>query len=169
VFKSLKIKPKTFFGTLKTAPFLNKPVHLYRLFDKPEQPAEKTGEDLESYTKRHAKPLRTTSSNSQYFNIHDTSELANFDPEIDLHIEKLTESWRKMPNSDILKTQLLHFENFISKAIRLGVPRVFVIHGVGEGKLRDAIATRLMQNPDVQTFKNEYHPRYGWGATEVIF
>ncbi|RME96879.1 MAG: hypothetical protein D6772_11235, partial [Bacteroidetes bacterium] len=57
---------------------------------------------------------------------------------------------------------------YLDQAIRLGAERVFVIHGVGEGKLRDAIAERLRQNPQVVDFKNEYHPRYGFGATEVI-
>ncbi|RQH21817.1 hypothetical protein D5R40_31195 [Okeania hirsuta] len=47
--------------------------------------------------------------------------------------------------------------------------RVFVIHGVGEGKLRNAIATRLIKYPEVVSFKNEFHPRYGFGATEIIF
>lgn len=170
-FKSLKIKPKTFFSNLRTAPFLNRPVHWYRLFEKPDAaPEEKSGEDLSSYTKRNAKPT-AKSSGLGYRNYHvpDSHELAAFSPEIDLHIEKLTNSWRKLTNGDILKIQLSHFESFIEKAMRLGVDRVFVIHGIGEGKLKDAIATRLLQNPQVNTFKNEFHPRYGWGATEVIF
>ncbi|MCF8244855.1 MAG: Smr/MutS family protein [Saprospiraceae bacterium] len=170
-FKSLKIKPKTFFGNLRTAPFLNKPVHWYRLFEKPEKTEETSSEDLESYTKRHTKPVakQNTSSTRRVFHVPDSNELAAFNPEIDLHIEKLTDNWRKLTSGDILKIQLSHFETFISNAIRLGVERVFVIHGVGEGKLRNAIATRLMQNPEINTFKNEFHHRYGWGATEVIF
>ena len=172
VYKSLKIKPKTFFGNLRTAPFLNKPVHWYRLFERPEQTDEEpsSGEDLSSYTKRNARPTAKPSSSAyRSFHVPDTHELAAFEPEIDLHIEKLTSSWRKLTSGDIIKIQITHFEAFIEKAIRLGVERVFVIHGVGEGKLKDAIATRLMQNPEVNTFKNEYHHRYGWGATEVIF
>jgi hypothetical protein len=171
-FKSLKIKPKTFFGSLRTAPFLNRPVHWYRLFEKPEQTPEESGEDLSSYTKRNAKPVAKAvaggGSNYRSYHVPDTHELAHFVPEIDLHIEKLTDSWRKLTNGDILKIQLSHFESFLEKAQRLGVERVFIIHGVGEGKLKDAIATRLLQNPQVNTFKNEFHPRYGWGATEVI-
>jgi hypothetical protein len=171
-FKSLKIKPKTFFGNLRTAPFLNRPVHWYRMFEKPEQTSQNISEDLASYTKRNAKPTaRVGSSNASHRNyqVPDTNELAHFTPEIDLHIEKLTNSWRKLTSGDILKIQLSHFESFLNKAQRLGVERVFIIHGVGEGKLKDAIATRLIQNPGVNTFKNEFHPRYGWGATEVIF
>lgn len=168
VFKSLKIKAKSFFNNQRTAPLLNKIVHLYRLFEKPE-PLKPAGEDLQSYTKRHVKPRWQSTDSLKKLSVYDSKELAEFEPEIDLHIEKLTENWRKMSNAEIVRLQMSHFEKFIQKAIRLGVPRVFVIHGIGEGKLRDAIATSLMQNPDVQTFKNEYHHRYGWGATEVIF
>ena len=64
---------------------------------------------------------------------------------------------------------MLHFQRFLDNAIKLGVPRVFVIHGVGEGKLREAIAARLAENPNVSKFKNEFHHKYGYGATEVIF
>ncbi|MCU0349058.1 MAG: hypothetical protein MUC59_19115, partial [Saprospiraceae bacterium] len=64
VHKSLKIKPKTFFGNLRTAPFLNKPVHWYRLFERPEQQAEQPGEDLSSYTKRNATPSSKPSTKS---------------------------------------------------------------------------------------------------------
>jgi hypothetical protein len=168
VYKSLKIKAKSFFNSQRTAPLINKTVHLFRLFEKPE-PLTSENEDLQAYTKRHAKPSWQTSVQDRFFNIHDTRELAEFEPEIDLHIDKLTDNWQKMSSSEIIRLQMSHFEKFISKAIRLGVPGVFVIHGVGEGKLRDAIATSLMNNPDVETFKNEYHHRYGWGATEVIF
>ncbi len=168
VFKSLKIKAKSFFGTQKTAPFLNRPAHLYRLFEKPEIQDEVKAEDLGEYTKRHSKPAWQLSNNAK-FETFDTAALAAFEPEIDLHIEKLAENWRKLSNAEILRIQLAAFEKYLSKAIRLGVPQVFIIHGVGQGRLRDEIATSLMQNPDVQTFKNEYHHKYGWGATEVIF
>lgn len=168
VFKSLRIKPKSFFGSLRTAPFLNKKVHLYRLFEKPEFAAGKKDEDLQSYTKRHSVPSwKQQLSSLENLSVHDAKELAEFEPEIDLHIEKLREDWRKLSNSEILRIQLSQFDAYLAKAIRLGVPRVFIIHGVGEGVLKNEIATRLLQNPDVQTFKNEYHHKYGWGATEV--
>lgn len=171
IHKSLKIKPKSFFGNLRTAPFLNKVVHWYRLLEKTELDKKpESAEDLETYTKRNARPVaKQTNSHLRSYHVPDTHELAAFNPELDLHIEKLTDTWRKLTSGDIVKIQLSHFEAFISKASRLGVERVFIIHGVGEGKLKDAIATSLMQNPYISTFKNEFHPRYGWGATEVIF
>ena len=169
VSKALKIKAKSFFKTMRTAPLLNQPTHLYRLFEKPDFGKEGQHEDLSAYTKRHAKPAWFKGDDLRSFNSLGTSELANFTREIDLHIEKLQDDWKKMSNAEIITIQLTAFEKYLQQAIRLGAPSVFIIHGVGKGRLRDEIATRLFKNTDVKTFKNEYHPKYGWGATEVIF
>lgn len=166
--KELKIKAKKFFSKTITAPILNRPVHLYRLFDRNEQapqPSEK--EDLKTYTLRKAGPAGRTSAFKRNPS-HEVVELAHFVPEIDLHIEKLLKNPKKMTNAEITRIQLSHFETFMDKALRVGAERVFIIHGVGKGKLRDAIATRLMQMEYVKTFENKFHPRYGFGATEVV-
>lgn len=168
--KSLKIKAQQFFKKVKTAPLLNYPVHLYILFDK--VVGKKKGqkeEDLKSYTQKKVRPIRYQQGDFKKHQVHDVQEYANFSGEIDLHIENLPSRKGKMNNAEKLQLQLEHFDKFMDKAIRLGVPRVFIIHGLGKGKLRDIIASRLIQMPEVKTFKNEYHPRYGWGATEVIF
>ncbi len=167
----IKIKPKQFFKKKRTAPFLNRPAHLYSLFTDFDPPEKESGEDLETYTKKNIRPISKKRKQSyQYSSIPDTEELAQFVPEIDLHLENLmSRSQNKMSNAEKIRIQLSHFDNFIEKAIRLGVDRVFIIHGVGKGRLRDAIASRLIQFPEVKTFKNEFHPRYGYGATEVIF
>ena len=168
--KRLKIKAKQFFKKVLTAPLLNRPTHLYRIFENLESdpnPKNQT-EDLKSYTKRNINPV------SSWLNIgdrmpHEVQEFAEFLPEIDLHIDKLEPNHKKLNKSSILRKQLDHFDAYIDKAIQLGVERVFIIHGIGEGRLRDQIASRLVQIPEVETFKNEYHARYGYGATEVIF
>ncbi|MBK6996084.1 MAG: Smr/MutS family protein [Lewinellaceae bacterium] len=77
--------------------------------------------------------------------------------------------YARLDKGEILRIQLQHCHRFVEKAVRLGAPRVFLIHGVGEGKLKDAIAEQLRANPYVVKFKNEYHHKYGYGATEVIF
>lgn len=168
LFKTLKIKAKQFFKKLITAPLLNRSAHLYIVFGKLEnlnKPHEK--EDLKSYTKRNIVTYKKDNPFRNY-DQHNIKEYAEFSPEIDLHIEKLITTTRKMNNSEIIKIQLNHFEAYLAKAIRLGISPVFIIHGIGKGRLRDEIATRLIQNHDVLTFKNEYHPKYGWGATEVV-
>lgn len=166
--KKLKIKPKTFFKKLKTAPLLNRPVHLYRIFEKLEtRTGKRREEDLQTYTRRNIQP-------TNWFEIgqrmpHEVIELAEFVPEIDLHIDRLAPKMKKKDKAAILRIQLEHFEKYMDQAIRLGVERVFIIHGIGEGRLKNHIASRLIQMPEVKSFKNEYHPRYGYGATEVVF
>ncbi len=168
--KTLRIRPKQFFKRTKTAPLLNRKVHLFLVFepDADQQPPKEEAEDLRDYTRKNYRPkpewqdIRTRMP-------HEVLEMAEFIPEIDLHIEELRSDFKKLSNAEILRIQLFHFDQYMRKAIRLGVERVFIIHGIGKGKLRDSIASRLIQMPEVRSFRNEYHHRYGYGATEVIF
>lgn len=167
--KRLRIKPKQFFSRVTTAPLLNRQVHLFRIFqDLKKSDLGHREEDLRTYTKRNFNPARKWSGAEDRFT-HEVQEFAEFIPELDLHIEQLAPGHAKLTNAEILQIQLQHFDHYLRQAIRLGVERVFIIHGVGKGKLRTAIASRLHQYPEVTNFKNEYHPRYGWGATEVEF
>lgn len=164
----LKIKPKQFFNNLITAPILNVLAHLYVVMDKFEREEKSGDNDLKAFAKQQAKkPQRST--NTVPYKAFDPEALANFNPEIDLHIENLINGYARLDKGEILRIQLQHCQRFVEKAARLGAPRVFIIHGVGEGKLKDAIAAQLRDNPYVHKFKNEYHHKYGYGATEVIF
>lgn len=167
--KVLKIKPKQFFQRIKTAPILNRRVHLYTVFDGKDPIKKSKADSLEEYTKRNLKPIINTPAYVRY-QVHNVKEFAEFIPEIDLHIEHLiSRSTKGMSSSQIIRIQLDHFERYLEKAIRLGVAYVFIIHGLGKGRLKNEIAARLIRHPDVKSFKNEYHPKYGWGATEVRF
>jgi hypothetical protein len=166
--KTFRLKPKVFFKSVKTAPFLNKQVHLFRMFEKLKSKIDRPEEDLKAYTRKNTRPVSHWSDIRQRMP-HEVEEMAAFVPEKDLHIEQLTDDYHKMSNAEILHLQLRHFDEYIRTAIRLGVERVFIIHGIGKGRLRDAIASRLLQMEEVSTFRNEFHPRYGYGATEVIF
>lgn len=88
---------------------------------------------------------------------------------IDLHIEKLVDSWSSMSNFEILSLQLDEFEKFYDQAVLNHLPAVTVIHGVGSGKLKDEIHEKLKYKKEVKNFINQYHPWYGYGATEINF
>ncbi len=172
--KSIKLKPASFFKSVATAPLLNRPVHHYVLFghfEREEKQTKKEDEDIKSYTNRlisSQKKGPIGSHQHRKLQRDEIEELAHFSMETDLHIENLTERWDKMTNGEIIQLQLRHFEQYIDKAYRLGVERVFIIHGLGKGRLRDAIAERLKRDYRVVRFTNEYHPKYGFGATEVV-
>lgn len=167
--KSIKLKPQQFFKKKMTAPLLNKEVHLYVVFENFD-PVVKTSsdEDLKAYAKRRAKENhKPVKNNFRKFNSFNTADFAEFKNELDLHIEKLTDTSKGMRNADMLHLQMRRFQDYMDQAIRLGVPRVFIIHGVGKGRLKNDIHRWLKDNPYVTGFKNEFHPSYGYGATEV--
>lgn len=68
--------------------------------------------------------------------------------------------FKVIPNSELeMKTPLKQYHQ----------PNLIVIHGVGSGKLKDEIHEILKTKKEVKTFVNQYHPNFGYGATEVYF
>lgn len=169
----LKIKPKQFFNRIQTVPILNQQAYNFVMLDRfePRPENEAAKEDLRDYTRQRLgnRPRRSTSpnSNSKQYKPFDIEAFSTFVPEIDLHAETLIPGYQRLDKGEILRLQLQHCTRFLDQAVRLGVHHVFLIHGIGEGKLRDAIKNMLRNRPEVVRYKNEYHPKYGYGATEV--
>ena len=69
----------------------------------------------------------------------------------------------------MLTLQLQTLEKWIDIAVAHHQSSMVVIHGVGSGKLRDEIHEVLRMRREVKSFVNQYHPRYGYGATEIFF
>lgn len=88
---------------------------------------------------------------------------------IDLHIEKLSDNWQKMGNAEKLDLQLKEFEKYYDLALQHHQSILIVVHGVGTGKLRDEIHAILRSKKEVKSFVNQFHPSFGYGATEIYF
>lgn len=88
---------------------------------------------------------------------------------IDLHIEKICDDWQHMSNYEILSLQLKTFEKYYHLSVIHRQPSLIVIHGVGEGVLRNEIHDILRLKKEVKSFVNQFHPAYGYGATEIFF
>jgi dsDNA-specific endonuclease/ATPase MutS2 len=86
--------------------------------------------------------------------------------ELDLHIESLTDDHRGMSNFDIMKTQLQEFKRFFSKAKSNQIEKLVVIHGVGEGVLKNEIRS-FLANQEYIEFYDASYLEYGKGATEI--
>jgi len=86
--------------------------------------------------------------------------------EVDLHIEKLVNSFRGMSNYDILNLQLETAKRQIEFAVRKRLPKIVFIHGVGEGVLK-AELDYLLSRYDNLKFYDANFQKYGVGATEV--
>ena len=88
---------------------------------------------------------------------------------IDLHIEKLSDDWKRLSNFEILTLQLSAFEKYYNLALAHHQPNLIVIHGIGTGKLREEIHEILKSKKEVKSFVNQYHHNFGFGATEIFF
>jgi hypothetical protein len=167
--KTVKIKAKQFVKNLQFIPCISIDAHLFTAFEQVGD-VQNGVDDLKNYTKQVTKTIQLKKQKDDFIR-HDTTpsptEYAAFVPEIDLHIEMLHDNPTTVPADEIIRYQLRAFEFFLDKAVRLNVLKIYAIHGVGKGKLRDSIAARLRRHPDVLMFKNQYHERYGWGATEI--
>jgi len=86
---------------------------------------------------------------------------------IDLHIENLIESHRGMNNSEILNIQMMHFRRFLNTSISKQHRKIVVIHGVGEGVLREEIRRDLNDYHSHLEFYDAPYSEFGYGATEI--
>jgi len=157
---SLKLKAKQLFKKIEETKLKNQPMFSYELFV--EYP-EKFDDEIVDLSKL---------GNAGY-RVYDASKvrehLAPARTVVDLHIEKLTDSWKHLSNFDILTMQLKEFEKFYDLAIAHHQPSLVVIHGVGTGKLRNEIHDILKTKKEVKSFVNQYSADYGYGATEIYF
>ena len=89
--------------------------------------------------------------------------------EIDLHIEKLRDDHLFLNNNEKLDIQLAHFFTNLDAAIVHKLPSIVIIHGVGNGTLRNEIHKAISRHPQVKTFMDARKEKFGYGATEIIF
>ncbi len=86
--------------------------------------------------------------------------------ELDLHIEQLTDVYKGLSNFEILSIQLRSFKNFLARAKANNIQKLVVIHGVGEGILKNEIRNHLATIEQYDFFDASYL-EYGKGATEI--
>jgi hypothetical protein len=102
------------------------------------------------------------------FNREKKSKKEDFVLEVDLHIEKLVPSKRRMNNYDILNLQMETAKRQLEFAQKNRIPKVVLIHGVGEGVLKAEIDFLLGRFDNI-SFQEANYQKYGLGATEVYF
>jgi hypothetical protein len=158
---SLKLKPKQVFKRIEEMKENNEPTISYQLFT--EYPDKVSEEPMVELSALAAKGYK----------VYDASRIRqNLPPArsvVDLHIEKLTNNWKDLGNIEILGIQLHEFEKWLDLAIAHRQPSLIVIHGVGEGRLRDEVHDIIKTKREVKNFINQYDPRFGHGATEIFF
>ncbi|MGG9971971.1 Smr/MutS family protein [Ferruginibacter sp. SUN002] len=157
---SLKIKAKQLFKRIEEMQLKNEPSFSYLLFQEYPDKVEEVKVDLS----------RLGNSGYRIYSAHEIRQnMPAPQSVVDLHIEKLTDNWKHLSNFEILTIQLKAFEKHYDAAIAHYQPNMIVIHGIGAGKLRDEIHEILKGKGQVKSFRNQYHPNYGYGATEIFF
>ncbi len=86
--------------------------------------------------------------------------------EIDLHFDQLVDYPKNYLPHQKLEKQLRVAQNALDRARRSGVKRVILIHGVGQGRLKEAVH-QMLERRDGLRFYDASFARYGQGATEV--
>ncbi len=157
---SVRLKPKQLFDRIEELKQKGEATFSYKLFDRyPERVKEEkldlgklAAKGVKIYNakegRKHLPPPRTV---------------------IDLHIEKLEDDWKKLSNAEILDIQLKEFEKWYDITVAHHQSQLIVIHGVGTGRLRDEIHDILRLKSEVKSFVNQFHPSFGYGATEIYF
>ena len=157
---SLKLKAKQLFKKIEEIQLKNEPNFSYMLF--------------ENYPDRLVEEKTDMSRLGKAgYRFYDAGMIRqNMEPArsvVDLHIEKLTDSWKHLTNFEILSMQLKAFNKYYDIAVAHYLPSLTIIHGVGVGKLRDEIHDILRLKKEVKSFVNQYNHLYGYGATEIYF
>ncbi len=163
--KTIKLKYKKFVGSFKTVPLMGLKTYCYPLFSEIDPNKQKKG-TIEDYTRERSKEK---SIKHFRYKKHDLTDIASFDTELDLHAEKLITDTSKYTSGEIYQKQIRKLEEYINKAVEIGVSEVYIIHGLGKGKLQDGVNEYLKYHSEVSKTINEYFDRYGFGATKVIF
>ncbi|MBC7849043.1 MAG: Smr/MutS family protein [Chitinophagaceae bacterium] len=157
---SLKLKPKQVFARITELRQKGEATFSYKLFDVyPERAVEEK--------------LDFARLQGAGYKVYDASQARqHLEPAkqvLDVHIESLTDDYEKMSSFEKLTLQLKTVEKYLDLAIAHHQKSFIVIHGVGAGKLKDEIHEILKLKREVKTFVNQYHPAYGYGATEIYF
>lgn len=156
----LKLRPKQIFDRIETLKEKGEANFSYKLFDDYPVRTESSKLDFDALISKGVK-------------VYNAKEARQHLPParsvIDLHIEKLTDNWKGLSNGEILDMQLKEFEKWYDLSLAHRQSQLIVIHGVGKGVLRNEIHDALRLKREVKSFINQYHPSFGYGATEIYF
>lgn len=160
--KYIKIKPKNFFNKLGFVPQLSMDAFVFSIEFVPKEEVKHVQEKFEiNATQLKHSMQRKEDKKSAYS--HSAERV------VDLHIEKIAKDFKSLSNSEIIEIQLNYFQRALNAALRSHLNHMFVIHGLGKGVLKNKIAEILKTYPGIKSYNNDYHPLFGWGATEIIF
>ncbi|HMX03042.1 MAG TPA: Smr/MutS family protein [Chitinophagales bacterium] len=157
----VKLRPKQYVTKLSTEPYLSSGIIVF--------PVNVSDSSLQiPASEKKPTPAFNFNEKKKVPVINEVLQKAAMPDYIDLHVEKLLPSHKHLSSTEILAMQISQFRHFLEKAIRLKLHRIYAIHGHGKGVLRTEIEKTLKKYPEVTSYNNDYNPRFGHGATEII-
>jgi DNA-nicking Smr family endonuclease len=166
--KELRLKAKAFIRKLEDPAFTTSGYLFFELLKEipsPKQSPQAEQFDWDTYKKQPFTKKITLQDNPVQNIIIRKAHLPDF---IDLHIEKLEPGYEALSNAEKLAAQLRHCRTFLENAIAARLDRVYLVHGIGKGILKKEIENLLGTYPEIISYHNQYNPRFGFGATEVL-
>ncbi|TXK47552.1 DUF2027 domain-containing protein [Pontibacter qinzhouensis] len=151
ITKKIQFKAASFYKSKKMAPVLKKEAYVFQLDSKP-VPLD-AGQLLGQLAEKPAQ--------------NENFKLKAPDHEVDLHIEKLTDEYKTLSNSAMLKLQLEHFQDALDRAMATNMHEIIFIHGTGTGVLRKEIQKILSRTQGIKYFEDARKEKFGYGATLV--
>ncbi len=119
--------------------------------------------DLSPYTEAQ-KPIEITFNDSVATKTS-SNHIKQYKKEIDLHIEKLNPDFVNSKSETVVDYQIRMAQDFIQQSISHKIYKITIIHGKGEGRLREYIHQLLNSYKEVKM----KFPVNQDGATEVWF
>ncbi len=155
---SLRCRIQSFHKHLQKAPLLNVSAHVFQI-DREAGTPEKEARDIP------AEAIRSKMLEGNADVAEPSRDFNRSASEIDLHAEALQLDITGIPGSQILDRQLSAFKNYLEQAIADGLDQVLIIHGAGQGTLRQEIHRQLSKHPNVAYYKDARKEKFGYGAT----
>ncbi len=87
--------------------------------------------------------------------------------EVDLHINKLTDSVVGLSNTEILTIQIEVFRRELNRAIREHEKEIIFIHGIGNGTLKGELRRAAERDFSWCSQEDASFREYGFGATRI--
>jgi hypothetical protein len=86
--------------------------------------------------------------------------------EVDLHVQAIIDYYPDLTRENALKIQLFHAEKWVNWCLHKSENKLVLIHGVGEGILKDALIEKFGTGLNYK-IEPAMHKLYGFGAMEI--
>lgn len=165
VEKQIKLDARKFYkeGSFKANDYFNHPALVVKVYDSlNEKLAQISAEEIKSIISKKDDP---TPSKTVVKAGHEEDDLEMV---VDLHIHELIDNHAGMSNGEILEIQMKHFHKAMDEAIQKRKKRLVLVHGIGQGTLKQDIRMELERDFKSFEFQDASFKEYGYGATLVL-